>query len=64
MCWATPGTVEALALRDSAPQFQGRVRANLVDNLMGVYRDMAPHPSRRKKGSPPTAMIAIGGGGR
>ena len=62
MCWATPGTVEARALRDSAPQFQGRVRANLVDILMGVYRDMAPHPSRRKNGSLLMAVIAIGGG--
>ena len=49
MCWATPGTVEALALRDSAPQFQGRVRANQVDISYGRLPGYGPHPSRRKR---------------
>ena len=47
MC-SHPWTVEALALRDSAPQFQGRVRVIQVDILIGVHRGMTPHPSREK----------------
>ena len=48
MC-SHPWTVEALALRDSAPQIQGRVRVTQVDILIGVHRGMTPHPSRGKE---------------
>ena len=49
--------MEALALRDSAPQSQGRVRVIQVDILMVVHRAMTPHPSRGKKVS--LLMIVI-----
>ena len=49
MC-ATPTTVEALALRDSAPQIQGRVRVAQVATFYGRPPGrMTPHPSRGKR---------------